>query len=259
VANSSVEFPPPPHPRELYARDPAKTLLALDFDGTLAGIADDPEGVRLRPAALRSLVRIADRVPTLICTGRAIPDVLQFLPGVPKLEVIGNHGLNWRLWEQERFQELDWTPPEWPSWRDAFIRELMPIFAARGGKLEHKTSSLSIHYRQSGREWWTGPKAIAWLREHVQPPAALLEGKMVWNVMPLGTSKGNALEKYLARKAFRSVIYWGDEPTDETVFEKKDMPIVGIRVGPGPTAARYRVASIPEVHAWLAELAAWLG
>jgi trehalose 6-phosphate phosphatase len=85
----------------------------------------------------------------------------------------------------------------------------------------------------------------------------VLGGKLCWNVMPRGASKGEALARYWEARASRParLVYFGDEPTDETVFARADLPVIGVRVGGGPTAARYRVPDIAAVHAWVRELA----
>ena len=50
-----------------------------------------------------------------------------------------------------------------------------------------------------------------------------------------------------------SLIYFGDEPTDENVFRLEELPVFGVKVGPGQTAARFRVPEPAQVLAILAE------
>jgi len=54
----------------------------------------------------------------------------------------------------------------------------------------------------------------------------------------------------------RGVVFAGDDRTDEEVFAAIDGGGCTIRVGPGPTAARHRLAGPPDVLRFLRALAA---
>src|SRR5918998_1660139 len=52
---------------------PGDTLIALDFDGTLAPIVDDPEQAYADPAAVAALGRLGERVrAVVVITGRPV-------------------------------------------------------------------------------------------------------------------------------------------------------------------------------------------
>ena len=52
-------------------RDPARALIALDFDGTLSPIVADPAAARAHPGAVGALGRLAPLAGTLaVITGR---------------------------------------------------------------------------------------------------------------------------------------------------------------------------------------------
>ena len=51
------------------------------------------------------------------------------------------------------------------------------------------------------------------------------------------------------------MIYIGDDTTDETVFDVLGPDDVGVKVGPGPTAAAYRVDDVSGVVEVLRALA----
>jgi trehalose-phosphatase len=69
-------------------------VLFLDFDGTLAGIADRPEHVRLEPSIAETLARLVRRPGTKVAviSGRSLRDLTALIP-VRGLYLAGNHGL----------------------------------------------------------------------------------------------------------------------------------------------------------------------
>src|SRR4051812_8666384 len=80
--------------------EPARALVAVDFDGTLAPIVTRPEDARPAPGAVDALRALADRVGCLaVVSGRAADDVVRVagLDAVPGLWVLGHYGLQeWR-------------------------------------------------------------------------------------------------------------------------------------------------------------------
>jgi trehalose 6-phosphate phosphatase len=114
-----------------------QTLLAFDFDGTLAPIVKDPRAAQLRKRTLRLLTKLAERYPTAVISGRPRADVLARLNGARVQEVIGNHGLE--------------PSPDAPSYH-AIVKRWLPnlresLQDMQGVEIENKLYSLSIHYR----------------------------------------------------------------------------------------------------------------
>jgi trehalose 6-phosphate phosphatase len=83
-------------------------------------------------------------------------------------------------------------------------------------------------------------------------------GKMVFELKPAGVDKGKAIEQFMHEAPFtgRVPVFLGDDVTDEYGFRVVNR-IEGhsIKVGPGPTDARYRLANPAAAKAWLA---AWM-
>src|SRR5258705_13126316 len=76
--------------------DPARALIALDFDGTLAPIVADPAAARAHPGAVPALRRVAAAVGTLaVITGRPAASAVDLggFAAVPDLVVLGHYGL----------------------------------------------------------------------------------------------------------------------------------------------------------------------
>ena len=75
------------------ARDPGRSALVLDVDGTLAPIAPRPELATVPAETRAELERLVDRYLLVACvSGRAGEDARR-LVGVDGIELVGNHGL----------------------------------------------------------------------------------------------------------------------------------------------------------------------
>jgi trehalose 6-phosphate phosphatase len=82
----------------------------------------------------------------------------------------------------------------------------------------------------------------------------LQRGKAVAEILPASATKGHAIRAFLREPPYagRRAIFIGDDLTDEKAF----VPVnedggVTIRVGPGETVARYRLADPAAVRALL--------
>jgi len=83
-------------------------------------------------------------------------------------------------------------------------------------------------------------------------------GKMVAELKPSGHDKGRAIEAFMREKPFagRVPVFLGDDLTDEHGFRVVDrMGGHAIKVGPGATAARWRLPNPSAARRWLDE---WL-
>jgi trehalose 6-phosphate phosphatase len=104
---------------------------------------------------------------------------------------------------------------------------------------------------------------MAALRELATAPGfEILHGHYVVEARPRGVHKGNAVKTFAAHPPFagRKPVFVGDDRTDEDGFR---VALVhgghGVKVGPEPTIARYRIPTVKGVHAWLAAGLAALG
>ena len=70
------------------------------------------------------------------------------------------------------------------------------------------------------------------------------------------TSKGSAIDVLRERDDATAVVFLCDDVTDEKAFARLRDGDVGVKVGPGPSAAQYRVGSPEDVAEALAYLAA---
>lgn len=220
-------------------------LVACDFDGTLAPIVDDPDDATVLPEALAALHRLArlPRTTVAIVSGRLRRQLVDRF-GENDFILVGEHGAD---------SGRD-APPEPESLSKA--REIVDEVHRRtpGSRIEHKTMSVVFHYRQVEED---PEPVLTELREAAGdlPDLEVMEGKAVLEISIPHEDKGDVVLALRERFGADAVLFLGDDVTDETVFPRLGPPDLGIKVGPGETAAAARVADPVEVAEFLASLA----
>jgi trehalose 6-phosphate phosphatase len=81
-----------------------------------------------------------------------------------------------------------------------------------------------------------------------------IAGRRVTEFAPRGIDKGRALAGIRRRAAADAVFYFGDSAADEPAFKLLGAGGYSIRVGPGPTRARFRVRDLRGVPQFLRAL-----
>jgi trehalose 6-phosphate phosphatase len=252
---------PTSNARHAHPAPPPLTLdcaLFLDIDGTLAEIAAEPHLARIEEDIVGLLPRLARRLcgALALVTGRGITDVDRMLPGL-RLPVAGQHGCERR--DADGAIHLHAPAPATLARLRAMVAEL----AARheGLMLEDKGFTLALHYRRV-------PHLAAQVHQALQISLAAIEdagdyvlqpGKMLIEVRPEARDKGTAISDFLAEPPFarRRPVFVGDDRTDEHGFAAVERQGGwSIKVGPGRTAARFRLASVAAVRQWLLDACA---
>jgi trehalose 6-phosphate phosphatase len=220
-------------------------LLAFDFDGTLAPIADRPEQARMTARTHRLLAAVARRYPCAVISGRARRDLQWRLRRVPLLALAGSHGA-----------ESGSAPSAPPSHVASWARRLRTCLRAfRGVRLEVKPHGVAVHYRQAVDK--TEARAAILSVVAALEGTRHIGGKDVFEVLPLGApNKGDALAALRRRLEPRATLYIGDDVTDEDAFASEGPGgLLAVRVGQGDaTAARFRLDEQAEVESLLAAL-----
>ena len=231
--------------------DAAHSALFLDIDGTLLELATTPNGVRVDADVadlLPPLARALEGALALI-TGRTLADADRLLPGLA-VPVAGLHGLVRRA--ADGMIHAHPAPPEL-----AGLRADLTNFAARHGGLllEDKGTTLALHYRLAPR---LASHVHRIVRSHVAEAGDALwklqPGKAMVEVGPTGRDKGTAIAEYMTEVPFqgRLPVFVGDDRSDEHGFAAVDgLGGWGVKVGPGPTLARYRLRDVAAVRRWL--------
>lgn len=224
-----------------------RTLLAFDFDGTLAPLVSDRSAAAMRPETRALLRTVALLYPCAVVSGRTRRDVAARVADIPLVSAIGNHGA------EPGFGPVDASIAERvAAWRTSLEGVLDPADAI---ELEDKRLSIAFHYR-GARSW---PDARARIERIVETleGTRVLQGHAVVNVIPEeAPTKGDALRALCQRLGARVAVYVGDDRTDEDAFES-DVASISIRVGDSRgSAARYCVDTQEEVDDLLRALVA---
>lgn len=230
-------------------------VLFLDFDGTLAPIVRDRAGAypsRETLSALR-LLCMRPRLRVFVVSGRSRADLRRRLP-CKGLVLLGDHGF-----DAGRLSGR--TPSGWPRIRRLLRRELGAVLALfEEASLEVKPVTMTLHFRAvpNGR--------IASLLRRVRDRVRnllrkgsfrLRPGRKALEFLPSGRwGKGALVQRvFLEGGERRIAIVLGDDRTDEEIFRHLPHEIT-VRVGPGKTAARFRLSgpgSASRFLRWLAQ------
>lgn len=233
----------------------ADWALFLDIDGTLLEIAPTPYAVRQHRIDTDLIAALHARAggALALVSGRSLP-VIDELFAPLRLPAAGQHGVERRDAEGRVHR---------PSFRPdalAAAAERIRGFAAKhdGLVFEDKGFSMALHYRLAPK---LAGAAHAVVREAARTVGEAVEvqaGKMVAELKPASHDKGSAIEAFMKEAPFagRVPVFLGDDLTDEHGFKVvQRMGGHALKIGAGPTCARWRLPDPPAARAWLRE---WL-
>lgn len=228
--------------------------LFLDFDGTLVELADTPAAVVV-PADLQTfLVKLDEALEgrLAIVSGRDI-ETLRNDFGLVNVTLAGSHGAQIAMLGQP----IESVPRA--EGLDAAYAHLR-AFAQNHPDLvvENKPLGIGLHYRQA-----PAMKESCHKEAHKLACAhnlSLQYGKMMIELRGEKAHKGMAIGRLMATERFAGghPVFIGDDVTDEDGFaEAARLNGFGVKVGTsGATGARYVLADVRAVHAFLAAISA---
>ncbi len=240
-----------PHaPKLPYSHTPAlmnppladDPLFFLDYDGTLAPIVDDPAEAHPHPDVPMLLERLEACYPLWIITGRHLRDVSAFL-SLP-LKGFGLHGAQ----EGTLGGAVESLMPDAARRAAAQMREQVPML--EGLRVEDKEHAFAVHYRGAADAEAARARLEEWAAACSEDLEAIW-GKAVVELRPAALNKGTAVRRIAGEHPGRTPVYLGDDVTDEDAFEALGPDAVTVKVGPGDTAARYRLDGPEDVVAYL--------
>ena len=214
-------------------------LIALDFDGTLAPLVDDPEASRMIASARTALENLTTLpgVTIAIVTGRAIDSVKRVAEPLNEWFLVGSHGIEVLSPGELTNYETPWLVP------GDLINQFEAVIAAHPGtRLEHKPFGLALHTRgveeQIVREAEAAAHGVcdAWGEELV-----VRTGHGIVECSIQDATKGDGIAEVRRRLNPTAVLFAGDDRTDEDGFAVLGEQDVAIRVGGGETIALYRL------------------
>lgn len=210
------EFP------SLVARQPGDTLLAFDFDGTLAHIVPNPEDSRLAPSVAEAFAALRGRVGQIaIITGRPVATIERLAqpaahPGLDRAMVFGQYGVeHWNVASGERHD-----PPIPPAVGLAKAELSAALASWPGASLEDKGRAIAAHTRRADdpRGAFEGLRGA--VTEIARRHGLVLEpGKLVWELRSASIDKGDALRELVAEYRPSLVLMAGDDLGDLPAFE----------------------------------------
>ena len=230
---------------------PPRPLLLLDYDGTLAPIVEDPAAAWAHPEVPGLLAALADAVPVYVLTGRDLGALAALLAGpdgapVP-VRAVGLHGAEVGVLGGPAAR------PAYAPHADALRAARAAVPDVAGVRVEAKGGeAFAVHWRGAPDEAAAQAALGAWASAAPDGLEAVW-GKCVVELRPVGVSKGAAARRIAAAHPDRTPVCLGDDVTDEHAFEAlAGVPgAVTVRVGPGATVARYRLADVEAAVGYL--------
>lgn len=240
-------------------------LVALDFDGTLAPLGDDPMAVRALPEAAEAVRRLAAAPDTTVAfvSGRQLAD----------LRVIGEHADDSVVWLAGSHGAEHWRPAgiqpvaegvpmadvvERAGIADALVADVeRAVEGVDGAWVEPKAYGFALHTRLSDEAGAARAQSLvdALVAERA-PEWRRRTGKNVVEYAWRHEGKDTAIARLRAETGATAVVFAGDDVTDEDALRSLGEGDLGIRVGEGETAAEVRVSDPLELAELLTALAA---
>lgn len=243
-----------------------EALIAIDFDGTLAPLVDEPLAARPLPGAVDRLVALSalPRTTVAIVSGRALA-TLRMLSGAPEpsLLLVGSHGVETSYADagpadeqadetaqtgqataatDETEQATAATEEAEQALFDALDSDLAAVLRDHPqARIERKPHSLVLHTR--GLAAATEAAAVRDAEEVVarHPAVVVTPGKGVLEMATRHVGKGAAVRALAQRQHATATLYAGDDVTDEDAFAQLGEGDVTVKVGPEPTVAAHRL------------------
>ncbi|MHB9860824.1 trehalose-phosphatase [Streptomyces sp. YIM S03343] len=221
---------------------PDRTVIGLDFDGTLAPIVPDPEQARAHPDAVPALAAIAPKVASVaVVTGRPAEVAVHHggfadVPGLEHLVVLGHYGA-------ERWDAATATltaPPPHPGVAAARA-ELPALLAGSGAWVEEKGGrAIAVHTRRAANPQSTFEALRTPLVGLATAHGLIVEpGRLVLELRPPGMDKGVALRDHVRAAGAGSLLYAGDDlgdlPAYAAVEKLREEGVPGLLVCSGST------------------------
>jgi len=210
-----------------------RLLLASDFDGTLSPLVGDPLAAAPQPGAMEAVSVAAglDGVEVVIVSGRSIEMLGELTGGPQGVRLIGTHGAQ---------QEGEPLPDSIRTEVVSMTRALAAVADEFDGAfLEPKPAGAALHYRNADDRAGAAEAAI---RVGERFGTRVLKGKEVVELVVGEGNKGTAIAGVRSATGSATIVFFGDDITDEDVFEMMGPNDISVKVGTGPSAAQFRVA-----------------
>lgn len=233
-----------------------KKLLIFDYDGVLTPFAMRPDEARPPKGLFNRLSNLSkkDDVTLAIISGRKQSDIEKWFGKLPAI-LSAEHGALLRPQNSARWKTLS-KPPR--SWKRVILLILQEEAADTPGSLvEEKAYSLVWHYRGVPSAY-LAQRSVARIKTTLKPllkyyGLSLFHGNKILEIKDPSLNKGIAVRALLT-KPYDFIMAVGDDFTDEDIFKALPKSAYTFKVGPGKTAARYRLRNVAQVRDLLDKL-----
>ena len=223
-----------------------RIALFLDYDGTLREIELDPRAATPNADIETLLHRLGQQqnVDVTIISGRSREDLEAFLGGHP-FRLIAEHGATVRSPGKKEWERFDRNVDY--AWKEELLA-ILRLYeqATPGSMIEEKHSSIVWHYRKADEEFgaWKANQLTEELSAlTANHPIKVRHGKKMVEVTAAENNKGAAVVRVLEQNDnYEIALCAGDDLTDESMFEISSPRLLTIKIGIGPTQARFRVS-----------------
>jgi trehalose 6-phosphate synthase/phosphatase len=231
-------------------------LFLLDYDGVLQGFRKRPAEASPDKRVMRLLGKLSENPynTVVIISGRDRVDLVSWFGKLP-IALAAEHGALFRRRGGKHWHVTSSTDPEWK--RD--ILTVLTYYAKKtpGSLIEQKEWAIAWHYRDASPFY--SQRNLVIVKRLLRPllrsyGLVAKDGKKVLEVVPADVNKARAAQEWLIHD-HDFVIAIGDDTTDEDMFTAIP-PNSGysIKVGPGRTAAKYRLPDVASVHRLLSKM-----
>ena len=216
-----------------------KRMIFLDYDGTLVGYHPRPELAIPDKFLIELLKKLINYPQTelAIVSGRD-QDFLEKCFGDLSLTLVAEHG----YFIKHKKQNWVGKETQQKNWKEDII-PLLETFTDRtpGTFIEEKKNSLVWHYRKTDPEL-AAERAVELktvLSSLISDELHLLDGDKVIEVVSGSYNKGTAVSEILSDKAADFILCFGDDITDEFMFNDLPSHAVNVKVGKKNTQANF--------------------
>jgi trehalose 6-phosphate phosphatase len=222
-----------------------EVLVALDFDGTLAPLQDDPENSRMLPEAREVVDALTDvdGVHVSLVTGRAFENIMRVANPHPDWFLVGSHGIEVVApHERDSYSTPQLVPEGLLEGFHQIARDIP------GPRIEVKPFGLAIHTRGLEADLAAAAEAATRLLCDEWPDELVMRsGHGILECAVSDRTKGHGLRSLWEALDVHATLFIGDDVTDEDGFAVLGSGDIGIKVGEGVTKASHRVADPQEV------------
>lgn len=237
-------------------RSDEKKIMFLDYDGTLVNFTNNPQDAKPDKELFSILENLhaIEHLKLVLISGRDKKTLNSWFGHTP-YTLVSDHGVSMRI-ENEEWKTTERLKTDW-------MDDILPVletFVDRtpGTLVEKKKYSLAWHYRNTDIE--LAEKRLVEIKTVLtsfisNTDLTLLEGNKVIEIKSSKVNKGRACSSLLNQFPSEHVFAFGDDWTDEFMFEELPERSETVKIGVQKTKASYYVKTVEQVRALLKEIA----